>query len=566
MKDKIFDKLQKGTWQIVCVNDLYYQKKSAYSSGKSFSAQVEFKNLETSEIKKVYVDVSLLSNKVPGYIFKNEEIIYNSKQGFEPKIIEFDTNSVSTESEYFQDVFNLKSDDNIENYGIYNSYRFSSVHKITIGSEVFIITTNELLRFFFLKGNKFINEILYGFISVEESKANRFDSLYLFPSDQDKVNYDLKPEHNPFLFVKEGLSLEETKAIFRIALVPNAYSFVKKLQEKIISVNNDENIDKKFIKYKSLFPANCNDLKMIVTGSSHTLKGKTFFLVNEIHDVQEKLPYSKIFYLPFVDHRLNGTKEVSGTQNNVPKPPVKRNPTKPSSESTITDSEIGNKDLTNIDSAALPGFRFEKEEIEVEKLAKRPSKIKYVGSATTDKENSNFTTSDKIDENSNNSRANLFEGNKVNDRRRVSFLKALKLLRDDEKFQLRFLQNPTKQNCEFSEEENIISSYNNKIDSKFNIILCELKSFDNDYFYIVKSDSDEDDSSRLGFFSSVFFNKIDEKIIFRLVKNKIGQFGVNVKINIIDIYFYEKMNQSDTTSLELKSKIKKRIDYYILKS
>jgi len=232
MKDKIFDKLKEGSWQIVCVNDLHYNKNLTYSNGKSFSAQVEFKNLETSEIKKVYVDVSLLSNKVPGYIFKNGEIIYNSKQGFEPKIIELDTDSISTESEYFQTIFKLKNDENIENYGVCNSYRYSSVHKISIGSEIFIITTYELLRFFFLKGTKFTNEIFYGFISEEESKKNRFDSLYLFPTEQDKIDHNLKPEHKPFLFVKEGLSLEETKAIFRIAHVPNAYRIVKKTKEK----------------------------------------------------------------------------------------------------------------------------------------------------------------------------------------------------------------------------------------------------------------------------------------------------------------------------------------------
>lgn len=565
MKDKIFDKLQEGSWQIICVNDLYYQKNSTYSNGKSFSALVEFKNIETSVIKKEFIDISLLNNKVPGYIFKNEEIITNSNQGLKPRVIEFDANSIAKESERFDLIFKLKSDEIIENYGIYNSYRYSYVHKISIGGEVFIITTNELLRFFFLKSTKFIKEIFYGFISDEESKYYRFDSLYLHPTEQDIIDHKLEPIHKPFLFVKEGLGFEDVKTIFRIAFVPNAYNFVKKVQEKILVVNNDKKTNKAFIKYKSLIPASCSDLKMIVTGTSHSINGINFFLVNEIHDIDEKLPYSKIYYLPFVDHRLNGTKEINGNQNGNQKPPVKRGTTKPSSESTITDNELGNKDLANIEIAALPGFRFEKKEIEVEKLNKKPSKIRYLASQPNDKENSQFTTSDKTDENSDNARSNLFVGNKENDRRRVSFMKALQLLRDNDKFQLSFLQNPTKKSCEFSSEESIIYKYNNKINSKFNVILCELKSLNSEYFYILKTDTDEDDSSRLGIFFNDFFNKIDEKIIFKLLKDKFGQLGVNVKINSPDINFYEKMNQSDSTSLELKLKIKTRLNNYISK-
>jgi len=563
MKDKIFEKLKEGTWQVVCVNDLYYNKNSSYANGKSFSAQVEFKNIETSEIKKEFVDISLLYNKIPGYIFKNEGVINNVNQGLEPKVIEFESGSILGESEYFFSIFKLKEDENLEEYGIHNSCRFSSVHKVIVGNDVFIITSNELLRFFFLKGTKFINQIFYGFISEEESKTKRFDSLYLHPTEKDIIDYKLEPIHKPFLFVKEGLSFEEIKAVFRIAFLPNTYNFVKKLQENILKVNNDKNINKSFIKYKSIIPANNNDLKMIVSGTSHTIKGNNFFLVNEIHDIDEKLPFSKIFYLPFVDHRLNGIKEVNGNENGDQKPPVKNGTTKPSSQSSVTDSELGNKDLANIDVATIPGFRFEKEEIEVEKLSKRPSKIKYSASTNNSKENSQFTTSDKIDENSDNARANLYEGNKVNDRRRVAFLKALKLLRDNEKFQLNFLKNVNEKGCEFSSLESMIDCYNNKIESKFNIILCELKNSNNDYFYIIKTDTNDDDSSRLGIFYNDFFNKIEESKISKLLRDKFGQSGVNAKIDISYVDFYEKMNQSDSTSLDLKSKIKKRLDSYL---
>ncbi|WBO83610.1 hypothetical protein [Hymenobacter yonginensis] len=242
-----------------------------------------------------------------------------------------------------------------------------------------IIPSYEVLRYFFLQGNT-LPDLLLSYFTGRAQKGKRIcqgiPELVAHPTGEPLVVVR-NGERVAFLQVKEGLSKAEVSCLARIAFIPWAADCLDKVREGLLlSSARPDNLPDRWHAFKSLrtILPQSRPFMLAACGREFSWQGKSYLLVDQIYDTQEKMPFDKISYLPLGDHRSKSIplNPAAARENLSP-----RTKTQPAASARLTADELGNTNqptslMDSVDTVSVFG-----EKPPVIKLPKRDQTGRY---------------------------------------------------------------------------------------------------------------------------------------------------------------------------------------------
>ena len=570
-------------YMVKWISDLKHIKNS--NTGEYFMrARVFYKSLfQTHDYRIVDADVNLLFDKVIGSIVKAKGKYINVVRSNPEISDQYHIFNVGVESlkEFSKPIFNHlgfnKNNPFINSKEIFNKnvseplsfkdeqFAFSYAHKIKCTSrdsdiDFFLVPSYEIFRFFFLKGSTLTKE-LFQYFTTDDEKANLIiKSLYFHTSNGKSINVDKSGKRVANLAIKRGLSNVEKECLFRIAFIENAFECIELIRECIYDnfhANKDSNNSKAiYDKIKTILPQNL-PFAMAVFGQKFTWDNSTYLLVNQIYDTRETLPYDKISFTIMEDYKIIASKRNSPNGSSI----NQKSSSIATSPSQLTSDILGNDDSkANIEIKVKSGFKFDNEVIEIERLSPT-EQIRVFGIETTNLIEREFLSiCEGIGVNKDVGRAKTSNINDFdeNDERRMKFLNAIKQINSYEITYFELSSN----NTGYVRQSTVIRKMNN---DNYNLIICQVKSKDGRYCYIVRADNSSNDKARYGFFRTPILNAIDPASFRIIAFDLLKIYGLSFTVDRLNKYkFIHKSflrhNQSQYSAERLSKKMEEEIE------
>lgn len=561
-------------WEISSVGNFIYKKNA--KNDFYINSQIIYKNISTQETKKENRNLDVLFNKVVGNVYNSNDkiLLSNCEKNSEKLIFEVSQSNLNKSSKMLRhyEEFNLKEDEIpsfeteflIENK-LSEKLHYTSVHLLKSNNDnneidFYILTSYEVLRYFFLKGSKLNKFFFQKFLFSNKNFNDTENELFI---KREILQDDIKRH---FLITKQGFSTDEYSAIYRMAFIKNGFNCIEKIRKSLL-INST--IKDPFA-YRTLYTYLPQDypFKILCSGKRFNFKNKKYFLVDEIHDTQEHFPIKDVELHFFADRRKN---QKNNENSNVIGTRRLLNSSKPMQNTTLTSKESGNSDNpANIEVNHFNNLFFEdKEDVNLTIVDKLNGDDSYNGTVLNDTPQAILSLLSEIDKNSNNGRATTtsvqITESEITIKRREIFYNAIKAIRS-KKIIVDFF---------YLDSEKVLTLTNdcvlveNNIKDNYKTILCQVKILEqNDpkYIYVVRCDGNEHDTSRYAYLNKNLFEKHDFEKVKQLYEKYFKKEGLRFKTeNLKSNEFNLKNslvfhNQSDYTFENLSKKIKLELE------
>lgn len=355
--------LPDGEWTCSWVSNFRY-KKDKYGDGISVSCLVSYINSK-GESKNIYSPLNLLYRTVIGskLVVRNGDgsQVSNPAQHRAIHQVEVAEESLSqtasclfyhlglTYEQYTQALIDSPVfQELMRKCQLPPGFGYTTVHCLPNTAsnspiQYFILPSYEVLRYFFLQGNQLPHQIL-SYFTGKADKGERIcqgiPELVAHPTGEPLVVLH-KGERVAFLEVKEGLSKADVLCLARIAFLPQATDCLDEVRDGLLlNTARPDKLPNDWYAFKSLrtiLPQN-RPFAIAACGREFTWQGKSYLLVDQIYDTREEMPFDKISYNPFVDHRSKAIPPNTVAQ----KQQFPRAKTKPTASVQLTADERGN--------------------------------------------------------------------------------------------------------------------------------------------------------------------------------------------------------------------------------
>lgn len=573
--DDYGNEVSQELWKILFVKDFKYQKNN--NKVWYISARIVYQNIITNEVRREFIDVNLIYDKVIGRIYDKvgKVVKFNSERDVEKiefRINKSDLGKVSKmlcsydalglpglEKKYIDD---FKNNFLLPNH-LFEELHYAPVHLLKSDKEdidYFILPSYEVLRHFFLRGSRLNKFLFKKFLLSTKDYTNNNNDLFV------KLESNVGGVKRYFLMTKQGLSDPEYKVICRMAYVKNAYECVEKVRDSLLR-SSQRNIDYEFKTLRTIIPQD-EPLDVYCSGKRFHYNDKNYFLIDEIHQTKEHIPIKDVELIYFSDRRRNPKESEDGIKpndNGGKKRTFKK--TKPTSDVKFTSEELGN-DATPAEiqiNNHSSSFFGDSDDFNLIKHGKIESGNSYGGTTTVNIPTDVLSLLEEIDKNSKNGRVNTnssddSENDFIKERREV-FYKAITALRFDNMI-VSFFQIESGK-IEFTDSPTLVEPKKENLQYRTVISQIQLKyNGELVYVYIIKSDYLDDEVSRYAIFNNWKFKNYDLNKLRKLYQEMFFEKGINPKFynndyNVKNSIQYH--NQSNYNYLKLAEKIKREI-------
>lgn len=355
--------LPDGEWACRWVSNFRY-KKDPYGDGIGVSCVVSYAN-PAGVIKNVYSPLNNLYRTVAGakLVVRNGTAtpVSNPAQHREIYEVEVTEESLSQTASclfyhlgltYEQHTQALTDNPSFQELTrtlqLPPKFGFTAVHCLpnpdSNGSiQQFILPSYEVLRYFFLQGNRLPHQLL-SYFTGKADKGERIcqgiPELVAHPTGEPLV-VPHKGERVAFLEVREGLGKAEVSCLARIAFIPQATDCLDAVRDGLLlNSTRPDKLPNDWHAFKSLrtiLPQN-RPFTIACCGRRFSWQGRSYLLVDQLYDTKEEMPFDKISYTPLVDHRSKAVPLKPAAQ----KQQYPRTKTNPAASVQFTADAFGN--------------------------------------------------------------------------------------------------------------------------------------------------------------------------------------------------------------------------------